>query len=102
MKGNTILSSLCYLSILFAPFLFPLIVYFVAQPEVKSHAKKALWTHLIPYVALFLGILLSLIIPYQKTMGIGVFLTFAITSILIIYYFIWNIIKGIKILTARE
>jgi Domain of unknown function (DUF4870) len=101
MKGNTILSSLCYFSILFAPFLFPLIVYFVAESEVKYHAKKALWTHLVPYVALLLGFILSIIIPYKPTIGIGFILTFGITAILTVYYFIWNIVKGVKLLTAQ-
>ncbi|GGE83547.1 DUF4870 domain-containing protein [Priestia taiwanensis] len=101
MKGNAILSSLCYFSILFAPFIFPIIVYFVAEPEVKVHAKKALWTHLVPYIAIFLGFFLSFLLPGDTSTGIGLLLTFAITGILALYYFIWNILKGIKVLTAQ-
>ncbi|NQD52466.1 DUF4870 domain-containing protein, partial [Bacillus altitudinis] len=35
MRENKILSSLCYFSIFFAPFLFPIIVYFLGKDEVK-------------------------------------------------------------------
>ena len=59
MKGNNILSSLCYFSIFFAPFLLPIIVYFVAEDEVKYHAKKAFWSHVFPYAILFGGLALS-------------------------------------------
>ncbi|MGG0188230.1 DUF4870 domain-containing protein, partial [Bacillus rhizoplanae] len=55
MKSNNILSSLCYFSIFFAPFLFPIIVFFIAEGDVKYHAKKALWTHIIPFIILFGG-----------------------------------------------
>ena len=33
MEGNKLLAALCYFSVFFAPFLFPIIVYFVTKHE---------------------------------------------------------------------
>ncbi|OAJ74200.1 hypothetical protein AYJ08_10230 [Brevibacillus sp. SKDU10] len=102
MKGNHILSSLCYLSVFFAPFLLPIIVYFVGDHAVKVHAKKALWTHLIPYVTLVIGLAVSGTIGLNQgtetAVGFSIIATYAITAIVMIYYFIWNIVKGVKVL----
>lgn len=102
MKGSHILSSLCYLSVFFAPFLLPIIVYFVGDHAVKVHAKKALWTHLIPYVTLVIGLVVSGTIGLNQgtetAVGFSIIATYAITAIVMIYYFIWNIVKGVKVL----
>ncbi|AIK38460.1 MULTISPECIES: DUF4870 domain-containing protein [Bacillus] len=103
MKGNNILSSLSYISIFFAPILVPIIIYFVAEEEVKYHAKKALWTHLIPCVTVIIGLAISGVVGFstlsENAIGIALLIgTFAIAFILSIYYFIWNIVKGIKVL----
>lgn len=101
MKGNNILSSLCYFSIFFAPFLFPLIVYFMASKEVKVHAKKSLWLHLFPYIILVVGLAGSgwRGISGWDQIGIGFAVTYVIFIITGVYFFFWNIVKGIKILT---
>ncbi|PES61568.1 DUF4870 domain-containing protein [Bacillus cereus] len=102
MKGNNILSSLNYFSIFFAPFLFPIITYIVAEEEVKHHAKKALWTHLIPLVTAIIGLAISGTIGISSSSAnaieIGVSVTVVIAFIVNIYYFIWNVVKGIKVL----
>ncbi|PEE40966.1 DUF4870 domain-containing protein [Bacillus pseudomycoides] len=102
MEGNNILSSLSYFSIFFAPLLFQIIIYFVAEEEVKYHAKKALWTHLIPYVTIIIGLTISGALGFssinENAIGIAVIVTFAIAFIINIYYFIWNIVKGVKVL----
>jgi hypothetical protein len=102
MKGNNILSSLCYFSIFFAPFLLPIIVYFVAEDEVKYHAKKAFWSHVFPYAILFGGLAVSgmygLGFNQSDGAGIGMAITYAVFNLVGIYYFIWNIVKGIKVL----
>ncbi|MEH6888806.1 DUF4870 domain-containing protein [Bacillus sp. JJ864] len=104
MKGNQILSSLCYFSIFFAPFLLPIIVYFIAEDDVKYHAKKALWTHVIPYVILFGGLALSgvfgLSMGESRGVGIAIIATYVIFAVVGIYYFVWNIVKGVKVLKA--
>ncbi|ERI10645.1 DUF4870 domain-containing protein [Aneurinibacillus aneurinilyticus] len=102
MKGNNILSSLCYFSIFFAPFLLPIVVYLIGDKEVQYHAKKALWTHLIPYVALIIGIAASGAIGISTgagtIVGFGAIATYVVVAIITIYYFIWNIVRGVKIL----
>ncbi|MFY0145004.1 DUF4870 domain-containing protein [Bacillus cytotoxicus] len=104
MNGNHILASLSYFSIFFAPFLLPIIIYFVAEEEVKYHAKKALWTHFIPYVVVFIGFVMSSVFGLSSAnngaVGIVVIATFVIAGIVSIYYFIWNIVKGIQVLKS--
>ncbi|GGE72387.1 DUF4870 domain-containing protein [Priestia taiwanensis] len=105
MKGNNILSSLCYFSIFFAPFLLPIIVYFIAEEDVKYHAKKALWTHLIPYIAIAISIGITLALApnfmNETTNAIIIIGSFTIAGLISVYYFIWNIVKGVKLLTAK-
>lgn len=105
MKGTNILASLNYFSIFFAPLLFPIIVYFLAEGDVKYHAKKALSIHLIPYVILIIGFILFGIIgiSFQSNTaaGLGLVATFCISAVVGIYYFIWNIVKGINVLKGN-
>ncbi|WP_369902129.1 DUF4870 domain-containing protein [Bacillus manliponensis] len=105
MKANNVLSSLNYFSIFFAPFLFPIIVFFITEGEVREHAKKALWTHLIPYVALIVGVVLAGSIGFgtqnEAVAGVGMIAAWGISILVSIYYFIWNIVKGIKVLKAE-
>ena len=100
MEGNKILSSLCYFSIFFAPFLFPIIVYFVTEEDVKVHAKRALWSHLIPLLVLFFGILGFGLMGVNgwSQFGIAIIIVCIVFGILALYYFFWNIIQGIKVL----
>ncbi|MFD1066557.1 DUF4870 domain-containing protein [Oceanobacillus locisalsi] len=107
MEGNKLLSSLCYFSIFFAPFLFPILVWILGDEETKAHAKKALWTHLIPILATILAgtiiLLMSLGKIGQGDPGGMLFITtiiaIVVCVIIDIYYFIWNIVKGIKVLS---
>jgi len=102
METRKLLSGLSYLSILFAGFIFPIIVFFVSDDqEVKHHAKKALLSHLIPLVPLpfFIGTILVDVsnfnsIPIFSLLLIGIFL---LVSFVV---FIWNIVKGVKILMS--
>nr|WP_233252884.1 MULTISPECIES: DUF4870 domain-containing protein [unclassified Geobacillus] len=58
MNSNKVLASLCYFSIFFAGFIFPIVVYFVADDQaVKQHAKKAFLSHLIPAATILLFII---------------------------------------------
>lgn len=93
MKDYRIISSLCYFSIFFAGFIFPLAVYFIVQDdEVKYHAKKALISHILPFIT-FIAFIISII-----TMSLFSMVTILILIIIIdIVIVIWNIIQGIKI-----
>ncbi|MFC0187449.1 DUF4870 domain-containing protein [Fictibacillus aquaticus] len=93
---NKILSSLCYFSIFFAPFLFPVVVYFVIEDEtVTEHARKGFWSHLIPVIAISLGIIVVFESGFAKGAIIFSALVFGLVSLIVT---IWNIVKGIKVL----
>jgi len=112
LDNNRILSALCYFSILFAPFLLPIIVYFITPDlEVKHHAKRSLLSHLLPVGLLVIAIFFMVIgafsattMPYDgSSTGIG-FMS-AMPIILMVLYMIvsliiliWNIIQGVKVL----
>ncbi|WP_026694475.1 DUF4870 domain-containing protein [Peribacillus kribbensis] len=99
MNKDKILASLSYFSIFFAPFLLPLIIYFVSDNfYVKGHAKKALLSHLVP----FLGIIMIItgIIGDFANGGLPVFFIIGIIvyGLLSFIVLIWNIVKGIRLL----
>jgi hypothetical protein len=104
METRKVLSSLCYFSVFFAGFIFPLIVYIATGDEVtKRHAKKSLLSHIIPLIptALLVFAILNDVAKMQDTIP-----TFTIVSIVILLVtwlvvIIWNIIKGVKVLVAE-
>jgi hypothetical protein len=105
MDSNKVLSSLCYFSVFFAGFIFPIIVYFVSDDfNVKQHAKKALLSHLIPFITIIFFVVFALTAgafnPESSPEAIPglVFLGIIISGILNTIVIIWNIIKGIKVL----
>lgn len=103
MEVRKLISSLCYFSVFFAPFLFPIVVYFVVdEPEMKKHAKASFISHLIP--ALTFVLFFAVFIPGMPVSGDLVFgwflvimILFGLLSFIII---VWNIIKGIKVLMS--
>ncbi|MGE6204090.1 DUF4870 domain-containing protein [Guptibacillus hwajinpoensis] len=95
MSVEKVMSSLCYFSVFFAPFLFPIIVYFVVKDEeVSYHAKRSIVSHLLP----FLTILLALVAVFMMDIGVVIILGFLLFSLLNVIVFVWNIVKGIQIL----
>lgn len=101
MNEKKILSALCYFSVFFAPFLFPIVVYFVVGPEVKRHAKKALWSHLIPLVVLCAGLITTVILGINgwEHFAVSLIVMYALFAILALIVVIWNIVKGIQVIT---
>ncbi|GIP61455.1 membrane protein [Virgibacillus pantothenticus] len=105
MKPNNILSSLCYFSVFFAPFLFPIIVYFLADTNVKQHAKRALGMHLVPFITI-VGLIIAFVTAgvsnMNETISGGLILITGILAVIInIYYFILNLISGVKVLNEN-
>ncbi|MDO6657876.1 DUF4870 domain-containing protein [Anaerobacillus sp. 1_MG-2023] len=95
MSVEKVMSSLCYFSVFFAPFLFPIIVYFVVKDEeVSYHAKRSIFSHLLP----FLTILLALVAVFMMDIGVVIILGFLLFSLLNVIVFVWNIVKGIQVL----
>lgn len=103
------LSALSYVSILFAPFLLPIILFFVTkEKEVKYHAKRASISHLIPTVlgaAISIFALMSLFTfngavngavynpSYFTNFMIWMFIYFIISSAIVV----WNLIQAVRV-----
>ncbi|MGR5984647.1 DUF4870 domain-containing protein [Bacillus cytotoxicus] len=105
MNGNKILVALSYWSVFFAPIIFPIIIWIIGENETKIHAKKALWTHIIPGITAFLGMIIIGMLGITSnqpdiTLGIGSIIIIGICGIISIYFFIWNIVKGIQVLKS--
>lgn len=116
MENSRVLSALCYFSVLFAPFLLPIIVYFISpDKEVKYHAKRSIISHLIPVGLGIIGFIVLIIGSFSMysnstnfstgqsssfdflSAGLPIMfmLFYAILSIIVL---IWNIVQGIKVL----
>lgn len=94
-----IFSSVCYFSIFFAPFLCPVLIYFVVNDrEVGKHAKKALMLHIVPAIVTIMAIIVGVvdIVGFHFS---GVSILFLIVVLIVnIVAFVWNIVKGIQVL----
>ncbi|MBV7505787.1 DUF4870 domain-containing protein [Bacillus sp. sid0103] len=104
MEARKVLSSLCYFSIFFAGFLFPLIVYFVSGDEVtKAHAKKSLLSHLIPLIptALMVFTILNDIFTMPDRISVSTIISLVLLLLTWCIVVIWNIIKGVKVLISE-
>ncbi|WP_144511842.1 DUF4870 domain-containing protein [Bacillus sp. FJAT-22090] len=112
MDNSKVLSALSYFSVLFAPFIVPIIIFFVSHDkEVKNHAKKSLISHIVPVVLLvilFIG-LFATTVPFSYSMNTsfekpsfwiasGPILFILLYVIVYIIVLIWNIIQGIRVL----
>jgi hypothetical protein len=113
VDNNRALSALCYFSILFAPFLLPIIIYFISVDRVvKYHAKRSLMSHLIPVGLLLIAFMVFAISMLSVTAnsfdgsspGFGIlatgvpFLFMIVYGIISLIVLIWNIIQGVKVL----
>lgn len=101
MDTKKVLSALSYFSVLFLQGLFPLIVFFASEDkEVKGHAKKAFFSHLVPLITIPLfiwGIVLG-VTGQDSTVPFVIIPAFIVCFILGLIVIIWNIIQGIKVL----
>lgn len=107
METNKLISSLCYFSIFFAGFILPVAVYFIVDDlEVKTHAKRAFLSHLIPLVTIPLFIIPFFIMGAGGgepdtffAFGLPIFM-FLIIGGVNLAVMIWNVVKGIKVLNV--
>lgn len=106
MDKNT-LNGLSYISILFAPIIFPIIVWIVSKDKiVEYHAKRALLLHLVPGISGFVMVsgLTSVGLLYNnQTSFSGLVLgTIAIFLIINLVITILAIVLGIKQFLAKD
>ncbi|MFC6181748.1 hypothetical protein [Lactiplantibacillus daowaiensis] len=106
MPKNRVINSLSYLSILFLPVLFPLIVWALTghNPDAHRTAGRAFWLHLLPTL---LGVTSLVILGVSGLMmdnvahsGWLAVVLLAILVIAAIASYLWSIIRGIQLLIA--
>lgn len=96
-SSNKIIGSLCYFSIFFAGFIFPLAVYFIVdREEVKQHAKSAFVSHIIPFITIPPAIFL-VVVSFDPSFLVFILVVLFIGGINLAVV-IWNVVKGIKLL----
>ena len=105
MNNSKALSALNYFSVFFAPFIVPIIIYFISpDPEVKRHSIRALLSHVIPFI---LGIILVITLFIvgvfsMQVNGDNVLATWVLLvlgyGLLYLAIIIWNVVQGIKVL----
>lgn len=104
MTKKQVLGALSYLSILFAPFIFPLIVWIVCrdEPFIRHHAAAALWLHLIPILLTISAIVLlgisGLFTTHMQYLGAGVVIALGLILLISLICFVYSLYKGIKLL----
>ncbi|MBM7704497.1 DUF4870 domain-containing protein [Metabacillus iocasae] len=101
MEPQKFIASLCYFSVFFAPFLVPIVIYFITdEREVKDHAKAALFSHLLPIILipLFFVILLPSLHVSEGFALIWIFLSVGVSFLLSAGIVVWNVVKGIRVL----
>ncbi|WP_332646175.1 DUF4870 domain-containing protein [Lysinibacillus sp. 54212] len=107
MNNSKGLSALNYFSIFFAPFIVPIVVYFVSHDsEVKRHSIRALLSHIIPIILaifLFIGIFaLGIFSNEAVNLGDSAFfswiIAFGVYMLINFAVIIWNVIEGVKVL----
>ncbi|GEK34663.1 DUF4870 domain-containing protein [Kurthia sibirica] len=111
MSNNRIIASLCYFSIFFAGIILPLIVWLIVpEKDVKKHAKAAFFSHLIMYIPIIIAVIIAIFASFAQTddvmvnsnYSISVIITLLVTAVVVGIVFIWNIYRGIKVLTSKE
>ncbi|WP_299093817.1 hypothetical protein [uncultured Metabacillus sp.] len=104
-KTNKVLASINYFSVFCAPFLLPIVIYFIVDhSEVKKHAKKALISHILPFLSI-LAVIGAIIFSSFTNLSEASYLTiffggFIVVGLINLIVFIWNLVKGIKLLTT--
>ena len=105
MDNSKALSALNYFSVFFAPFIVPIIIYFISpDPEVKRHSIRALLSHVIPFilgiilvVTLFIVGVFSMQVNGDNVLATWVLLVLGY-GLLYLAIIIWNVVQGIKVL----
>jgi len=105
LDNSKALSALNYFSVFFAPFIVPIIIYFISpDPEVKRHSIRALLSHVIPFilgiilvVTLFIVGVFSMQVNGDNVLATWVLLVLGY-GLLYLAIIIWNVVQGIKVL----
>lgn len=102
--SQKILAAFSYISYLFLPVIFPLIVWIVGidRPFVKYHAKRAFWSQLLPVIC---GLVFLMLIGVGGAFNLSniswgwMSITLvAITCLVALFSLIYNIVGAIRVL----
>ncbi len=99
-SNRSLLSSLNYFSLFFAPLIFPLITLIVGSKDIKKHGKRALISQLIPAVAYVLMMSVFSLTAYIA--GVNEPHSFIVTSgivtiiLIVVSIVVWNVMQGVK------
>ena len=106
---DRIVNTLSYLSILFLPVIFPLIVWIIAKssdrPTIAKNARYAFWSQIFPLLYVIGAILVFSVFSlnpanFHGGALFGILLTCALLLALLL--FIYNIAMAVKMLIGRE
>lgn len=106
---DRIINTLSYLSILFLPVIFPLIVWIIAKSssrrDIAKHARNAFWSQIFPLLYVIAAILVFSVFSlnpanFHGGALFGILLTFALLIALLL--FVYNIAMAVKMLIGRE
>ncbi|WP_251517585.1 MULTISPECIES: DUF4870 domain-containing protein [Staphylococcus] len=108
-NNDNVLSALSYFSILFAPVIFPLLVWIISKKQSAQHGKQAFFNQIVLWIMFFIAkgadIFYSEIPdkPFDnpEMMQTGAIIVLVIFGIIALILFIKNIAKGIKLLTKE-
>ncbi|MFD1126219.1 DUF4870 domain-containing protein [Lentilactobacillus raoultii] len=108
MSQNKIVNALSYLSIVFAPFIFPFIVWLVTNSHQEMHetAKHAFLLHLIPVVLTILTLMIvgitGLTTKNSRLTGLMFAALIVLVGLVDLIMFVYNLYLGIKILITED
>ncbi|MBM7661549.1 hypothetical protein JOC85_002352 [Bacillus mesophilus] len=98
-NNHKLISALCYFSIFFAGFILPIAVYFIVDDyEVKRHATRALFSHLIPLITVPVILIMAILTETVGGFGIFMILGFVLAFLINIVVIVWNVVKGVQVL----
>ena len=105
-SNRSLLSSLNYFSLFFAPVLFPLITLLAGTSTIKKHGKRALLSHLVPVLTYFPIMTVSYLSTNGGEVGelnaVLVISGMILLALITVAVVIWNIIQGIKQLKSAH
>lgn len=107
MSKNKIVNALSYLSIMFAPFIFPFIVWLVTDhndDDMHDTARQAFLLHLIPVVLTLLTLLIvgvmGMVSKQAEYTGFLFIALIGLVALVDLGIFIYNLYLGTKILVS--
>ncbi|EUJ23479.1 DUF4870 domain-containing protein [Listeria grandensis] len=107
MKDQKILNALSYFSLFFAPLIVPIAIWiFSATESTKHHAKVALLTHILPTIGAIVSVFIVGVVGFSTNssnvtgfIGLGLIVSI---GIMIVVLAIFNIVRGIQALVAKD